>query len=106
MDAIEKICHALCQSGRFETGQGTCAALCMDQLGSARKPRCPHETTVHGALADEIRKKLESERVEARRQAHKLWLFISDAYEAQVFDCGFADRAHDLIEEYRGKLND
>jgi hypothetical protein len=47
------IATTICKSGRFETGQGTCAAICMDVLGSARRA-CPHATRVHGALAQQI----------------------------------------------------
>ena len=37
--------EVLCKSGKFETGQGTCAVICMDQLGSARK-HCVHRDEV------------------------------------------------------------
>lgn len=49
----ETICRSLCRSGRFETGEGTCALLCMNQLGSARWD-CRHRVEVHGSLADKI----------------------------------------------------
>jgi len=45
----------LCRSGRFETGQGTCALICMDQLGNPRKTGCRHACQVHGKLAQEVR---------------------------------------------------
>jgi len=50
------ITKALCQSGKFETGQGTCAAICMEVLGSARSgPHgCPNAARVHGKLASSI----------------------------------------------------
>lgn len=54
MDDLEKVSRAICQSGKFETGQGTCALICMDQLGSARKKPCPHASRIHGKLADDI----------------------------------------------------
>ncbi len=47
---IERACQAICKSGRFETGEGTCAFVCMDQLGCARD-RCPHVVEIHGDLA-------------------------------------------------------
>lgn len=50
---IEDICRVLCKSGKFETGQGTCAALCMGQLGEARRD-CMHVKQVHGKLAEAI----------------------------------------------------
>ncbi len=55
-DAIERVCRALCQSGRFETGEGTCAFICMDQLGSARggPHGCHHASRVHSRLAREV----------------------------------------------------
>ena len=50
------VTKAICQSGKFETGQGTCAAICMEVLGSARSgPHgCPHSARVHGRLAASI----------------------------------------------------
>lgn len=60
MNDIEtRIAHAICQSRKFETGEGTCAAICLDQLGDARKPRCRHEVKVHSALAGAIIKAIE-----------------------------------------------
>ena len=50
----EAVARAICQSGKFETGEGTCALLCMDQLGSPRKKGCCHSARVHGKLADAI----------------------------------------------------
>lgn len=49
----EAIAGALCASGKFETGHGGCAAICMSMLGSSR-PRCDYKQLVHGALADAI----------------------------------------------------
>lgn len=50
----EAVARALCESGKFETGEGTCSLLCMDQLGSVRKKGCNHLTRVHGKLVDSI----------------------------------------------------
>lgn len=47
---IKHACIAMCRSGKFETGQGTCALVCMDQLGSARTRPCTHAVDVFGAL--------------------------------------------------------
>lgn len=44
----------LCKSGKFETGQGTCAPVCMDQLGDPRKTGCAHACEVHKELADSL----------------------------------------------------
>ena len=49
-EEVEAVARAICKSGKFETGQGTCAAICMDQLGEARRA-CPHVTDLHGKLA-------------------------------------------------------
>lgn len=52
-ESMKRICETLCASGKFETGEGGCAALCMSMLGPSR-PRCEHKVTVHGALASAI----------------------------------------------------
>jgi hypothetical protein len=51
---FEKIARALCQSGARETGEGTCAFSCMDQLGDVRAKGCPHAGRVHGKAAEKI----------------------------------------------------
>jgi len=53
MTTHDKICKALCKSGKFETGQGTCAPICMEQLGEARK-YCSRREQVFGKLAEQI----------------------------------------------------
>ena len=53
-DDVEIVSLAICQSGKFETGEGTCALRCMDQLGDARKRPCQHIVTIHGDLARSI----------------------------------------------------
>lgn len=50
----EIVARAICKSGKLETGQGTCAVLCMDQLGDVRKKGCGHCIRVHAKLADAI----------------------------------------------------
>jgi hypothetical protein len=52
-DALNRVCRAICQSWTFETGEGTCAVLCMESLGSARK-NCAHQTRVHGRMGRKI----------------------------------------------------
>lgn len=49
----ECVARVLCKSGKFETGEGTCAPICMSRLGDARK-RCQYIVDVHGELAKEI----------------------------------------------------
>lgn len=48
------VAATICRSGRFETGEGTCALICMGVLGSARQNGCPHAYEVHGDLAHMI----------------------------------------------------
>lgn len=75
----EAVARAICQSGKFETGEGTCALLCMDQLGSPRKKGCCHSARVHGKLANSILSLLRSaEPVEAEHPALK-WSLSNDA---------------------------
>jgi len=54
MNDIAIIARAICKSGKFETGQGTCALLCMEMLGDARKGNCRHAERVHNSLATQI----------------------------------------------------
>lgn len=60
MVPAKAIANAICKSGKFETGQGTCAVVCMDQLGSPRKG-CPHAARVHKDLANQIATSVPSE---------------------------------------------
>lgn len=53
MDLRKIIATTICKSGKFETGEGTCAVICMDHLGCARRS-CGHAERVHGKLADQI----------------------------------------------------
>jgi len=73
----EPVARALCESGKFETGEGTCSLLCMDQLGSVRKKGCNRLTRVHGKLVDSILSLLRpAETVEAIRPdtvAQRTW---------------------------------
>lgn len=50
---IEITAKTLCKSGKFETGEGCCAAICMSALGSARQ-NCRYVMDVHGKLASDI----------------------------------------------------
>lgn len=52
----EKLCRTLCQSGKFETGEGGCASICMSELGSSRDgPHgCPFAFTVFVKLVEQI----------------------------------------------------
>ena len=51
---LEAVTRAICKSGRFETGEGTCAFVCMDQLGDARKRPCVHALRIHSKLAQAV----------------------------------------------------
>lgn len=49
------VAKAICKSGRFETGEGTCAVLCMEALGDARAGQgCRHTSRIHGRMAADI----------------------------------------------------
>ena len=50
-EMIEAGANAICKSRKFETGQGTCAVMCMDQLGDVRAKGCAHVERIHGKLA-------------------------------------------------------
>lgn len=60
MELRKTIAAAICKSGKFETGQGTCAVICMDHLGCARNS-CGHAERVHGKLADQIAAAIDDE---------------------------------------------
>jgi len=51
---IHAACIAACRSGRFETGQGTCALICMQFLGNPRKRGCGSALQVHGQFVNAI----------------------------------------------------
>lgn len=56
---VATVAKAICKSGKFETGQGCCAAICMEALGSARRS-CQHTVRVHGDLARQITDAMEN----------------------------------------------
>lgn len=60
MSDLEAVCRVICKSDRFDTGEGTCAVYCMDQLGSPRAKGCHHVERIHGKLAQAILDALES----------------------------------------------
>lgn len=62
--ALRAACHALCNSRKFETGQGGCAAICMSMLGSSR-PNCQYQQHVHSELAAAVLK--------AAKEAGPVW---------------------------------
>jgi len=51
---LHTVCLVICRSGKFETGQGTCSLICMDQLGDPRKKGCAHVIEIHESLAKKI----------------------------------------------------
>ncbi len=51
---LEAVTQAICKSGKFETGEGTCAFVCMDQLGDARQGLCSHALGIHNKLAKDV----------------------------------------------------
>lgn len=53
MAPIKTAAHKLCQSGTYETGQGTCALICMEECSPRSMPHgCPHALRV---LAEKIK---------------------------------------------------
>lgn len=52
-DVLERIAKAICRSGKFETGEGCCAPICMENLGSARD-KCGRCYQVHRDLTDRV----------------------------------------------------
>jgi hypothetical protein len=54
MTPRQAICKGICLSGKFETGNGTCAFICMDQLGDDARRDCQYRDEVHAQLADAI----------------------------------------------------
>lgn len=85
---LDQACVAICKSGKFETGQGTCALICMDQLGSARSRPCHHAVRVHGDFATAI---LQSD----QQQAELLRALEPFALVAE-HDIGEDEADHDL----------
>ena len=53
-ETLEAVAQAICKSGKFETGEGTCSFVCMDQLGDARRGPCSHAFRIHNKLANDI----------------------------------------------------
>ena len=71
MTPRQAICKGICLSGKFETGNGTCALICMDQLGSARRD-CHHRDAVHAQLANAIIQQLvEMQTMAAESRPHR-----------------------------------
>lgn len=56
MGPTEAVARELCESGKFETGEGTCAAICMQSLGEPRRgPHgCPYRVKVFQELSVRI----------------------------------------------------
>lgn len=50
---VETVSKTICKSGKFETGEGCCAPICMENLGCARD-KCTRCVDVHGDLARDI----------------------------------------------------
>lgn len=59
MTRRQRIARAICASKAFETGEGVCALLCLDQLGDARRKGCPHAERIHGRLTAAIERALD-----------------------------------------------
>lgn len=70
MTPRQAICKGICLSGKFETGHGTCALICMDQLGNARRG-CHHCDIIHAELADMIIQQLVKMQTTAEPRLHR-----------------------------------
>jgi len=50
-EMIERVVSsAICRSWKYDTGEGTCAVICMEGLGNVRSSGCQHRAKVHGKL--------------------------------------------------------
>jgi hypothetical protein len=84
-DAVERVARTICQSGKFETGQGTCAVICMDQLGDVRKKGCGHCKRVHGAMARAILATgLVPDEAAVRADEREKWARVADSKRRSV----------------------
>lgn len=110
-DAVEKAARAICKSGKFETGQGTCALRCLDQLGSARSRPCAHATAVHGDFARAVLAAVQPDLVAQERAGIVAWLRSDPFDTVQGKTPGYAHvnallRAADAIECREDKRDD
>ncbi|HEY4542674.1 MAG TPA: hypothetical protein VIG66_09925, partial [Noviherbaspirillum sp.] len=102
----ETVAHVICRSGKFECGQGTCAPLCMDQLGSPRTSLngCHHAARIHADLASKIVAALASHSTpagedDARPSAvlhqRRGWLAVTVDWAINEYDGWFLDDHYD-----------
>lgn len=99
-DLVSVISSALCKSKVFETGQGTCALVCMDQLGDPRKRGCYHADRVHDKIALAILEAT-AKHVESLR-SHRSPMQTKKTYLKPFrtiveLDARYADRIRDLL---------
>lgn len=46
-DRLRTMCREKCQGGKYETGSGTCALICMENIAPRSSPHgCPHAVAV------------------------------------------------------------
>ena len=66
-ELVERVARAICR-GHSHAPEGTCAALCMDQLGDAPKNGCRHAVRIHGISARAAIAECERDRAELEAQ--------------------------------------
>lgn len=93
-DPVKVISKALCQSRVFETGQGTCALVCMDQLGDARKKGCYHAERVHDKMAIAILEALVANR-RGVKSDHAQSLDLAKFRKAVIEECALVAEGFD-----------
>lgn len=89
----EDIARAVCRSWCFETGEGTCAVICMDQLGDVRKKGCHHAQRVHKRLIESIAE-LDAARQDGRPSREEIARII-DPLAYEDFPVGGPEPDHD-----------
>ncbi len=55
-DRVKKLCNDKCQSLKYETGQGTCALICMEHIDPRSIPGgCPKRVAVFRHTLEALR---------------------------------------------------
>lgn len=83
-EMIERCAKAICKSGKFETGQGTCSLICMDQLGSARRD-CSHAAKLHSGLVLSIIKAMREPTEKMLEAAMAPYIYNNDEVMNKAF---------------------
>lgn len=63
-DRVKAMCNAKCQSRKYETGQGTCALICMEHNEPRSTPGgCPKAVSVFRHTFEGLRRVQEDEEI-------------------------------------------